>query len=180
MRQPPPRHLKPTAIVSAMHAQSMRLYRSSLGAGWSRCLRSRGLGLLFTCRRAQWRRCERSGCCRHDLFLVGHDPLECSAGPSLILLSQIKVCLVSAHTLCSLAPSVSSDTAPVEPAIRKRLHVVQKLSLVFPKPARTFSKRGRHFGTRQKHLLHVAPLFSEIRGFHGYLPRLFERVNLSR
>ena len=52
MRQHPARHLKPTAIVSAMHAQSMRLHRSSLGAGWSPCLRSRGLGLLFTCRRA--------------------------------------------------------------------------------------------------------------------------------
>jgi hypothetical protein len=95
-------------------------------------------------------------------------------GPSLILLNQIKVRVGSAHTLCRLARCVSSGTAPVEPAIRKRLHMVQNLSLVFPKPARIFSKRGRHFGTRQKHLLHVAPLFSEIRTHSGV--GAFERI----
>src|SRR5262249_42302351 len=65
---------------------------------------------------------------------------------------------------------MSTGMAPLEPAVSKSLHAVQSLFLVFPKTARVFSKRGRNCGSRQKHPLHGAPLFSQIRIFHSFLP----------
>jgi hypothetical protein len=72
--------------------------------------------------------------------------------------------------------------APLKPGIRKRLHTVQNLFLVFPKPMRIFSKRGRNCGSWQKHLLHSGPLLSQIRIFHGLPPliRMLRALGICR
>src|SRR5262249_48305813 len=122
------------------------------------------------------RRCQRTGC-GEDLLLagksVGHHPFERSTGPILIRLNQTDDCHGSAHTLCSVARRKSSRMTSLEPAICKRLHVVQYSFLVLPKAASIFYKRSRSFRTRQKCPLHGVPLFDKIGGFHRLvLPEL--------
>jgi hypothetical protein len=102
---------------------------------------------------------------------VGHNALECS-DPILVRPDQIDERLGSAHMLGGFARFVSSSMAPLKPGIRKRLHAVQNLFLVFLETLRIFSKRGRNCASWQKHLLDGGPLFSEIRIFHGLPPMI--------
>src|SRR5262245_61783086 len=88
---------------------------------------------------------------------------RCTDGPILIRLDEIDERPGSTHTLCGFARFMSSGMTPLKPRIRKRLHAVQNLFLVFPKTVRIFSKWGRNCGSWQKHLLHGGPLFSQIR-----------------
>ena len=64
---------------------------------------------------------------------IGHEPLESSVGPRLILLDQIDECPGPAKALCGLPRSLSSGMASVEPGIAKRLRAVQKFVLVLQK-----------------------------------------------
>src|SRR5262249_16019114 len=79
---------------------------------------------------------------------VGHDSLERTANPLLILTNQINPGLCLAHAPPAFQRWLSPDVAPLEPAIGKVLHRIVNYVLNVPETTHIVLKRGRN---RHKH-----------------------------